>query len=1030
MLVRIFCFRSLWFFCGFFLVGFGISASVSSEVLAHPSVFIKLNIQEALPGQEGTDAFKPIKGVDRVKEPVTIGLPLHFDSNLLLVEQLLLVGSNDFQYRILKKWSNERIKWILVDMLADVKANEVKGDAFLTAGTGIVPPTKLATEENDFIKVDTGAAKFSLRKKGYNLFDSVSVKGTELIKSGHTSGVVLTAMDDTLYVSHQDQQSTAEISHNGPVRSVVKVTGLLTDSNKKTHLGYTLRLHFYKGKSRVRAVFSLRNASKSLVEHVKFKSLELVLQSNMTKPSYQVATHEDGQPKTGALATTSKLRLFQGQNNFPTIQEKGFDESIWPTGLKGYKLTLDGKDEATGTSEQPIRLFYLQAASSGNAITVGTRFAAGYWPQGLGVDGDGTLRVGLYPTGNDRTYVIRYNSHQTHEVMFFFGTDKESARDEFFKFQYPLFARPQDVDWYNQVESWKERFVSFKEESDYYKSKKWPTDSHPLATDKRQPSFAVIRHWDASALRKPEAYLRAYTAFSNALRQPEVAGGAYFLMAEQWVRYFADVGVYHSDDYDAAKVLDEVPLLKDSSGLLKPLSTLPNADALPSTPTLWNQDFGAPSLFQKWYYSFGDERVRSAYVDWGEYLLFLKAEPTTARQLGQWLLRLSNLFKLTNNTAFQKKAWGLIDKYIVQTSAKVGESWGFDRQRGFYVGSSQATSTDRTFSMGASAGILLRGLASFESYGAASEQQASATRDLIDGLSRYVAGELFLEYGAALGDFGFPFEMSLDKPLQDLRNSEAWGKGLAEAFLGVAGAFLMSNQESFLLLGEKLLQLTAENTAQLKGFGDLPSRQTLQYMVENPLLFPTWRDLPLQAKKLSDGRYRLTWIAPYNPTKFWFKMATKPIVSSLAYDPKTQSFGTDPSTSTTFFAATFVDQQPNIVDPGLNQAMFVKVPDPAKDYYFAARFLSTDPRKPPREPFGENPMESVPVQDGGEPSTIPETSTIDVVSGTESQTDVQPELAVPPSCGCQQSGPSSWLSLGGLFLFLLGLRRRKTTKSM
>lgn len=995
----------------------------SHDANAHPAVFIKLNVQEALPNQPGSKTFKQIKGVDRVKEPVTLGLPLHNDSNLLLIEQLLLVGTNDFQYTILKKWPNERIKWILVDMLADVKANEVNESMFLTAGTGIVPPIKLAKEQGDSIVIDTKAATFTLRKKGFNLFDAVKVGSTELVKTGNASSIELIGEDGTVYRSTNDQDSVAEISHNGPIRSMVTAKGWLKSEKNTNLLAYAARLHFYKGKTRVRVEFTLRNASKTLVEHVKFKSLELVQRTTLQTPSYVFSNH-DGESQGGPLSSSAAASLFQGQNSFPTIQGKGYDAKVWPTGIEGYKIVADGKDIKTGTKDQPISLFYAQATNTDKAVTVGTRFAAGHWPQALSVNGDGALRVGLYPKGNDKPYIIRYNSHRTHEVVFYFSSKVESPRDEVFRFQYPLFARPQDVDWFNQVEIWNSRYVSYKEESDYSKAKKWPTDSHPLATDNRVPTFAVVRHVDASGTRKPEAYSVAMAAFSNALRQPNLAGGAYYLMAQQWVRYFGDLAVHHSDDYDAAKSLDEVPALKDSSGNLKSMSSLANADLLPSTPSLWTLDYASPVLLNRWFYVFGDYRMRGALEQWGEYLLFLKAEPSTSRQVGQWLLRLSTLFEFTNNTAFQKKAWSIVEDYIVKPEAKKGESAGQDKRRGFFIGTQQAKESNRILHMGATAGSLLRGAMLFESAGASDEPQSAAIRDLIDGVSRHIADELFVNYSETLGEYGFPFTVSLDEPIGDLRGKPGWTKGLEEAHLAVANAFLMSNDEKYLQLGEQLLGLTAFNPSQIKGFGDLPSRQFLQYMVENPLLFPTWRELPLQAKKLDDGRYRLTWIAPYNPTNFWFKMSEKPIVATLGYDPNQQAFDKNPEQFTPFFAATYIKEIPKIVDPGLYQAMFVKVPDPSKDYYFAARFLSTDPRKPPREPFGEPSSENVTGQDGGEGASLSDDVPVEKIGGAENRVEQPETLTPPPVCGCEQSNSVGWLFPIWCLVFLILIRRR------
>lgn len=991
----------------------------AKEVYAHPAVFIKLIAQEALPSEPNAQVFKPIKGIDRKQEPVTFGVPLHSDSNLLLLEQITLIGPELFQFRALSKYPDGKIRWLLVDTLVDVKANDTFESMFITIGKSVFSENKLAKESGDTITVDTGPAQFSFRKKGFNLFDKVTVNGKELVASSTTSGIVLTGENSTTYHSNHDQKTNVVIEENGPIRCVVMAQGRLVSKQGSSNLGYTLRMHFYKGKQRVRMIFTLRNASKQQLSNVTFRSLELVLQTKLKQASYVMATHE-GEHQGKSLSASSKVEVFQGENSFPTIRENGFTKEVWPTGISGYKLSLDGKTLKQGTREQYIPLFYAQLSQdSGPAITFGTRFAAGYWPQGLGADGDGTIRIGTFPKGNDKPYIIRFNGHITREHMFHFAEKTETPRTPFFKFQYPVVVHPIQVDWFNQIEIWDERLVSFEEEADYYKTLKLPYDSHKQSTLKRFPQFAIVRHRDWSSPRRPTEYSPAALALFNHLRQYNKQSGTYYLMAEQMLQYNADLSAYHSDDYNVARVNDEVPGLRDPNGDFKGYDALPNAEKLPKTPSLWTASHRYASLFQKWYYLTGDARFRDVYLDWGEYQQ-TRNQNDTPSKLAHNLRNLSNLFVFTRNPLYQKMAWELLEKEVVNKRPDQKEKYGLDRLRGFYIGSSQATSQDRKVTIFEQGGSLLRAAIMFEGKAAANHEQANHARNLIDGLSRFVSDQAFLTYGPNIGDFGFPFSMSVDKVIGDIRTTPDWNKGLEEAYLAVHYAYIMSHDQAYMKLGESLLRITAENPLQVPNFGDHPSRQSLQYLVENPLLFPTWRTLPIRVDSLQDGRYRLSWLSPFNATNFWFKMSTKPIVPTLGYNPQTGKYKFAPVKYTPFFAATYIKEKPDIVDPGIIQAMFVTPPEKGKKYYFAARFLSTDPRKAPVIPPGKeipDPMEVPPDKEtpGSQESTLPDANVEQKHTSTK---ETPPEGT--PGCGCDMdSGAGSWwiLVVIGLLVF-------------
>src|SRR5581483_10799656 len=65
------------------------------------------------------------------------------------------------------------------------------------------------------------------------------------------------------YSSKNDARSTAVIEENGPVRTVIKADGTHFDRSGHAYMHYTVRVHFYKGKSYAKVEVILRNADET-----------------------------------------------------------------------------------------------------------------------------------------------------------------------------------------------------------------------------------------------------------------------------------------------------------------------------------------------------------------------------------------------------------------------------------------------------------------------------------------------------------------------------------------------------------------------------------------------------------------------------------------------------------------------------------------------------------------------------------------------------------------------------------------------
>jgi hypothetical protein len=239
---------------------------------AAEEIFIPITVHEAL--------RKGVSGVERKKEPVSLGLP--FPRGVLKEKHgmplLSLEGTDAYQFRTLKKWPDGSVQWALVDFQADVKAGKMNKLISVTNGLGNTTGS-LATEDDNFILVDTGIIAVKIRKKDFNLFDSVISNGQEII-SRSSKGITLSDEKGGEYLASNDRNVTVSIEENGPVRTVIKADGVHIGDGKKM-MDFTVRMHFYRNKSYIKVFYTLRNASKNQVENVFIRSLDFITKFNL-----------------------------------------------------------------------------------------------------------------------------------------------------------------------------------------------------------------------------------------------------------------------------------------------------------------------------------------------------------------------------------------------------------------------------------------------------------------------------------------------------------------------------------------------------------------------------------------------------------------------------------------------------------------------------------------------------------------------------------------------------------------------------
>lgn len=905
-------------------------ALLSAPAHSEASLDIPLAVHEAT--REG------VAGVERVSEPVTVGVP--FPKGLVRekggVPLLGVKGAEAFQFRTLARWEDGSVRWALADFQADVKAEKWNREHAIVEGAGRSSGA-LASDQGGAITLDTGAISVRIKKKGFNLFDSVRAGEEVIVEPGTSAGVVVTAEGGTEYRASSDPGAKVSIEENGPVRAVVKAEGAHMASGRRM-MEFTVRMHFYRNSSRVKVFYTLRNASRHQREHVFIRSLDLV--TRVAGAREALAAGHDGEVGGELAKGREGLVYYQAVSDFPQsyggdafyakspippdykrAKERGFTQ-------EGYWIRLGSRELSSGRRAEYPELAYVDSsAPDGAGVTAGVRYAAALWPKSLKADPDGDLSVGLWPVEKEGGYWIRYGSHNTFEVMYDFHKGKSSPAKSMKKFQYPLAAKA-SVDWYNECADGLYplyNFVSFKDEADYAEENGWAYSKKASGRGQRLRIFRYF-YWGWGGFVNQHDFARINIV--NFLRDTESAqrAGEYFLYAESRFNYNADWAIYHSDDYAC------VDCTKRGWGPMENRSrTIQNGVTYDYEHPHW---YGLPL----YYYMTGDERIREAVEDFAEILKEWQAKGwifVDPRHFGWELYSLAAMYDFTGNKEFMNLADDLFARFLEKkfNPAKPFATVFIDWERGFVAGGSgSGWKKEAGLKPGLMTGYAIYdGLANYYLHMDEKNPLRERVGDVMEGISEFMMREPYFE-GEVRGQriTWLPYIYNLE----DRSRSMHEYRTLRQAFYVNLVPYTLNGEERWLERMDKLIRTAAISSHEHL---DYPGLQAMIWARMNPpgdtLAPPVISDLGAEAK---GAEVVLTWKAPEGAARYQVKYSKKKLVESLEFDPDERTYRFSPGEHANWWAGENVIGEPSPAPEGSPQKLVVKGLAPGR-YYFAVR---------------------------------------------------------------------------------------------
>lgn len=370
-------------------------------------------------------------GIDRVDEPVTVGIPLQpglaFDPG-----ELVLCDSHDrptrLQVQVLARWRDGSIKWALIDFQANVAANG-RADYQLRGAkkSERYPSYTGITVQQSFrgVVVDTGRGVFFLDSRICKPFGRVIVQGKSILETAG-SDITLVDSEGNQYCP-RIQITTLETA--GPLRATLCVYGSFDQNSHVRFADFTARLSFYAQSGVVKIEFTIRNSRAArhpgglwdLGDEGSIYFRDLSLYSPLASNG-RIPVQWTIQPATVMSQTTcSNVEIYQdssgGQNWNSTNHVNRFGKI--PTSFRGYRVVMDGKFVSKGERATPT--LSIGSDERNVAATV-----VGFWqnfPKAIEVDRN-RLIVRLFPRQYSDVYELQGGEQKTHTLFLAFGNTR------------------------------------------------------------------------------------------------------------------------------------------------------------------------------------------------------------------------------------------------------------------------------------------------------------------------------------------------------------------------------------------------------------------------------------------------------------------------------------------------------------------------------------------------------------------------------------------------------------------------------
>jgi hypothetical protein len=376
------------------------------------------------------DTF-PIKiqennNLTRTNRPVRLGIPFP-RGKVKNLQQLELINETGeqlpFQSKITAHWDDQSFRWILIDFLTSIKANQtIQYQINITSKSHKSNTNKaLGYSENEQeIVVATGVASFQIDKHNFTPFNKITTPLSDnLIKGSKTllvddSGELLVSTIEKIRYPQQDQDQRLTIEFEGVFKK-----------SKTPFLRFKSSLTFFVGSALCELDFTLHNPDRTIHPggfwdmgdpgSKYFKSLAISLGLPENTETFWKNLEETNFSKLEG----EKIRLYQdssgGENWKHHIHIDKDGEST--VSFRGYQLISDDKTIKEGLRASPV---FKMKTGHGHIQATIIKFWQNF-PKALTRD-KGNLNIELFPVTEVKCFhELQGGEQKTHAVLLNFS---------------------------------------------------------------------------------------------------------------------------------------------------------------------------------------------------------------------------------------------------------------------------------------------------------------------------------------------------------------------------------------------------------------------------------------------------------------------------------------------------------------------------------------------------------------------------------------------------------------------------------
>lgn len=366
--------------------------------------------------------FKDYSGIERVKEPVSFGVP--FSAGVLnRADEISLVNEMGdfipFGYKILGKWHDDSIKWLLFDIQVSVSANNTTTIELVENRERIdqgVSSAFTINKHGDTIAVPAGDVEFVMNTQGY--FRPFNL-------AGDLSKITLTDGSGNLWHPFIDFW---DIEHDTLMKKTLCFSGVFRNEHHSHSMQFVCRTHFFSGKSYSKTEFTIINPNAAQHpggawdlgdEHsMYFKDLSFNFNIDRFEEPKVIYT-PNLRDASQSFDESSQICIYQdssGNENWRSKNHINRDGEV-PLSFKGYKIYEDDKIIGDGLKASP----FIAVWGKQNSIYC---YMDNFWqnfPKALEASKN-SLTIKLFPEQFNDLFELQPGEQKTH--TFYLGFDK------------------------------------------------------------------------------------------------------------------------------------------------------------------------------------------------------------------------------------------------------------------------------------------------------------------------------------------------------------------------------------------------------------------------------------------------------------------------------------------------------------------------------------------------------------------------------------------------------------------------------